>query len=328
MPGSPRVLFIFLDGVGIGPADAAVNPFLTARLPILKALLNEQIPVLGQEFHAHHNHRSSTHPPDSPADPPPGAPSDVEAIALPLDALMGVGGLPQSGTGQMALLTGENAAVLYGRHFGPWVPVPLRTLMTERNILSRVQARGVPCVFANAYPSQFIHRAWTKRPAGPPLAAHGAGLLTRTEEELAKGEAISSEILNTAWRTRLGLHHLPEITEEEAGRSLAKITQEAGLTFFAHYSTDTAGHERTLEAAENALERVDAFLGGLIPGLPPKTLLVMASDHGNIEDVTQGHTRNPTFCLLRGPKVRDLATGLTSIMNVPGLILRYLTGSD
>ena len=30
-----RVLFLFLDGVGIGPADPDVNPFLRARLPVL-----------------------------------------------------------------------------------------------------------------------------------------------------------------------------------------------------------------------------------------------------------------------------------------------------
>jgi len=326
MPDSPRVLFIFLDGVGVGSPDAAVNPFLTARLPNLKGLLNEEIPVLGQGDLI--DPGPSAHPPDPPADPPPHVPSGVETVALPLDALMGVEGLPQSGTGQMALLTGENAAELYGRHFGPWVPVRLRPLMAENNVLSRVQAHGISCVFANAYPSQFVHRAWTERPAGPPLAAHAAGLLTRSEKELARGEAVSSEIVNAAWRTRLGLDYLPEITPEEAGRNLARISGTAGFTFFAHYSTDTAGHERSMKAAVKTLERVDAFLGGVIPGLSPETLLVLASDHGNIEDLTQGHTRNPTLSLFRGPGVRELADGLESIMGVPGLILRYLTGSN
>lgn len=241
---------------------------------------------------------------------------------------MGVEGLPQSGTGQTALLTGENAAVLYGRHFGPWVPVPLRSLMMERNVLSRARARGFSCVFANAYPSQYLDVAWSKRPAGPPLAAHGAGLLTRHEEHLARGEALSSEILNTAWRTRLGLTDIPELTPEEAGRNLARITETASLTFFAHYSTDTAGHEKNMAAAVAALERVDSFLGGLIPALPPETLLVIASDHGNIEDISKGHTRNPTFSLLLGPGARKATKGVSRITDIPGLILRYLTVAD
>jgi len=304
MPEPRRVLFIFLDGVGIGPSDAAANPFLKAQLPTLRGLLDDQIPVL-----------------DGGPEPVHGS----QALSIPLDPLLGVEGLPQSGTGQTALLTGENAAALFGRHFGPWVPVSLRPLMTEKNILSRASAAGLSCIFANAYPSQFRRAAWTKRPAGPPLAAHAAGILNRDEEELARGDALSSEILNTAWRTRLGLTHLPEVTPEEAGRNLANIAKGAALTFFAHYSTDTAGHARTMADAVAALQRVDAFLGGLVPALSPGTLLVLASDHGNIEDITRGHTLNPTLCLLRGPEVGRLGTGLSQITDIPGLILQYLT---
>ena len=98
-----------MDGVGIGPSDAEVNPFLKASLPTLRGLLHEQFPFLDRNA---------------------GIGSGVDALSLPLDPLMGVAGLPQSGTGQTALLTGENAAVRYGRHFGPWVPVPLRPLLT------------------------------------------------------------------------------------------------------------------------------------------------------------------------------------------------------
>jgi hypothetical protein len=202
--------------------------------------------------------------------------------------------------------------------------VSLRPILIQENLLCMAQAQGIRCAFANAYPSQFIRLAWTKRPAGPPLAAHGAGLLTRTEVELARGEAVSSEILNTAWRTRLGLADLPEITPAEAGLTLARIAAKAELTFFAHYSTDTAGHTRSMEAAVEALERVDAFLAGLIPALPHGTLLVLASDHGNIEDISQGHTRNPTLGILCGPDAGALGAGLSSITEIPRLILGYL----
>ena len=75
----------------------------------------------------------------------------MESVVIPLDPLLGVGGLPQSGTGHAALLTGRNAAALYGRHFGPWVPVPLRPLVMEENVLSRAQALGASCAFANAW---------------------------------------------------------------------------------------------------------------------------------------------------------------------------------
>lgn len=238
---------------------------------------------------------------------------------------MNVEGLPQSGTGHTALFTGENAAALYGRHFGPWVPTSLRPLLSAKNILTLAQDAGRSCAFGNAYPSQFMYRAWTKRPAGPALVAHAAGLLTRDETHLARGEAVSSEFLNSSWRTRLGLTYLPEVSASQAGGNLARIVQGADLTLFAHYYTDTAGHERTMEAGVAALEQVDAFLSGLLPELPSDTLLVLASDHGNIEDITQGHTRNSTFNLLLGPGAIQLAQGLSKITDLTPALLRYLS---
>ena len=66
--------------------------------------------------------------------------------------------------------------------------------------------------------------------------------LTGVEEALARGDALSSEIVNTAWRTRLGYVELPEIPPLEAGKKLARISRQVDLTFFAHYTTDYAGH--------------------------------------------------------------------------------------
>jgi hypothetical protein len=196
--------------------------------------------------------------------------------------------------------------------------------MMEENVLSRAQTRGVCCTFANAYPSQFHHLAWSKRPAGPPLAAKGAGLLTRHEGHLAEGTAISSEILNSAWRTRLGFKQIPEIAPDKAGQNLARLTHEAELTFFAHYATDTAGHERKMEPAVAALERVDLFLAGVLSELSSGTLLVVASDHGNIEDVTKGHTHNPVLGMVAGPGSWELARTASGITDIPDLILRAL----
>ncbi|MFC1790927.1 alkaline phosphatase family protein [Gemmatimonadota bacterium] len=297
----PRVLLVFLDGVGIGPADPDTNPFLRTELPTLRSLLGGRFPTLDHSETAH-----------------------GDAVAFPLDALLGVQGLPQSGTGQTALLTGENAPALFGRHFGPWVPVALRPLLRERNLLTRALSSGVSCTFANAYPTDFSTSRWARRPAGPPLAAEAAGLLNRHEEALALGQALASEIVNDGWRTHLGLAHLPLVSPQEAGANLARLAGGARLTFFAHYTTDYVGHCGNMEDAVQALERVDAFLDGLTAALPPRTLLVVASDHGNIEDLTGGHTLNPTLCLLAGPGAVQHRKGMASISDIPELVLEYL----
>ena len=299
-----RVLFIFLDGVGIGADDPDTNPFFRAKLPTFRTLLGGALPHLG-------------------------APEvrGPEGVAFPLDALLGISGLPQSGTGQTALLTGENAPALFGRHFGPWVPVRLRPLVEEKNLLSRAQALGATCTFANAYPKEFLDSKWARRPAGPPLAATAAGLFTRQGEALARGDALASEIVNSGWRTRLGYRDLPEVTPRDAGKTLARISQQADLTFFAHYSTDSAGHRGKMDGAVEALERVDGLLAGVMEEISRDTLLVIASDHGNVEDVTLGHTLNPVLGLFAGSDAADHREGMASITDIPSLILDCLSSS-
>ena len=310
-----RVLLVFVDGVGLGAADRAVNPFMAARIPTLERLLDGHRPL-----------REA-------------APRSAAAATLRgLDAALGVPGLPQSGTGQAALLTGENAPRLFGRHFGPWTPTALRRVVEERNILARALRAGRRVAFANAYPEEAVEalrRAAGHAPgpvpatlrAAPTLAALAAGLLTRHTPELARGEAVASEITNEGWRERLGRVEVPAISAEEAGRNLARIAAEHDLTLFAHYATDLAGHRGRYEDAVRALERLDGFLGGVLAALPPDTLLVVASDHGNIEDVRMGHTHNPALALVAGPGHARLAARLRALTDVAPAVLEYLAVS-
>lgn len=300
-----RVLLLFLDGVGIGPADPSRNPFLLARLPALAALLEGQPPV--GDVHARTGPR---------------------ATLVALDATLGVPGLPQSGTGQAALFTGENAPRLHGRHFGPWVPTTLRELLRTRSLLARAREAGLDVAFANAYPEELLAGGQTGRAqylrAGPPLAALGANLLVRHTDALRTGDAIASEIVNDGWREHLGRTDLPDISAHQAGVNLARITAGHDLTLFAHYSTDTAGHERTMPAAVAALERVDALLAGLLDNLPADVLLVIASDHGNIEDIERGHTGNPALGIVSGRGHAELAAPLGALTDVTPMILGVL----
>ena len=291
-----RLLFVFVDGVGIGPDDDGLNPFLRAELPTFRAALGG-LPVLA---------RPSVEGP--------------LARAYGVDALLDTPGTPQSGTGQTSLLTGRNAATEFGRHFGPWVPVALRPLLEKHNLLIRARSGGVRVTFANAYPEGFLER-YPRRIAAPPLAADSAGLMVRHLDDLMAGRAVASEIVNTGWRRRLGHTALPEIGPVEAGGNLAAIANDHDLTFFAHYSTDTAGHRGGMSGAVAALERLDGFLKGVLDGIDDDVTLFMTSDHGNIEDASGGHTRNPALALEAGP---GLHAPPDSILDVAAAILGHL----
>jgi hypothetical protein len=302
-----RVLFVFLDGVGLGEGDVSRNVFVAYPPPALVALLDGQLPVASA------------------------APIVTgKATLRALDACFGMDGIPQSGTGQTALLTGHDAVAAFGRHFGPWVPAALRPLVRDESVLARAKRAGFRVAFANAYPEE-IHadekpdassrRASRFLTAGPPLAALGAGVLTRHTEALMRGDALASEITNDAWRTRLGRTELPAIDPREAGHNLTRIAAAHDLTLFAHYGTDYAGHKRDMGAAATSLAKVDTFLDGIVESLPDDMLLVVSSDHGNIEDVSAGHTRNPAICLTVGPGHEDVSRDWRSLTDVAGGIL-------
>jgi len=326
---SRRVILVFVDGVGLGADDPSKNAFAAARLPVLRGLLEGAAPVAGiAPLHT------------------------ARASLLGLDATLGLPGAPQSGTGQAALLTGQNAAARFGRHFGPWVPASLRPMLRAQNVLVAAQRAGRTVAFANAYPEELFSlpvpapvqrstgvplpsdagRRARGMPryleAGPPMAALAAGVLTRHTDALARGEAVASEITNDGWREGLGRTDLPVITPHDAGRNLARLGAQHDLTLFAHYATDYAGHSGRMDRAVEAVERVDAFLGGLHAAMTPDTTVIVTSDHGNIEDVGVGHTRNPVLTLVTGHDHAALSEGWTVITDVAPAILRALAVAE
>lgn len=298
-----RALLVFVDGVGIGEGDAAHNPFAAAPLPGIERLLGGRRPV--------REHLDGE-----------GRIVSERAFLVAADATMGVEGTPQSGTGQTALLTGRNAAAEYGRHFGPWVPTDLRPMLARENLLRRAADAGRTTSFANAYPLAGGDPRIFRRPAAPPLVAQSVGALVRGAAELFAGDAVASSITHERWTEHLG-REVPQVTAEDAARTLARIAGEADVTLFAHYDTDYSGHRGGLDAGLAAVARLDLFLAALADAIPPDLLLVVSSDHGNLEDARGGHTRNPVPVIILGPG-RDAFAEVRAITDVAPAILNAL----
>ncbi len=115
----------------------------------------------------------------------------------------------------------------------------------------------------------------------------------------------------------MGLN-VPEIPEREAGKNLYRMSRRHAFTLFEYYLTDKVGHSRSSDRAETVLQALDRFFAGILTHFDLEdSLLLIASDHGNIEDLsTKSHTYNhvPLIALGRNAglfcNVRDL-TGVT-----------------
>jgi bisphosphoglycerate-independent phosphoglycerate mutase (AlkP superfamily) len=69
---------------------------------------------------------------------------------------------------------------------------------------------------------------------------------------------------------------------------------------------------------------VDEFLDGLTSAIPPEIAVIVASDHGNIEDTRTDHTRNPAIGLFIGANHAQHAERCASLLDVAPLIMELL----
>ena len=246
----------------------------------------------------------------------------------PVDATLGVEGLPQSGTGQASLFTGENAARAHGRHFGPYPPTTVRPAVRERSVFARLAAALGPdrLAFANAYPERFFrHVEQRGRWTVTTLAARSAGVRLRREPDVRAGTAVPADLTGHTWQ-RLFDPEAEPVTEAEAARRLVALLDDHAFVLHEYYLTDKAGHSRERPRAAAVLESLDRLFAGVLEAAGPGDLLLVTSDHGNLEDLgTKSHTRNPVPLVAWGAGAEAFA-GCESLVDVTPAVVRLLTG--
>ena len=285
-----RVLFLFLDGVGLGADDPATNPLAAADLPTLNGLAG------GHKLLA-------------------GAPrgEGPRSLFIPTDASLGVAGLPQSATGQATILTGRNVPREVGGHWGPKPNAAVAALLRQDNLFRRLTARGQACALLNAYPQRYFdaiasgHRSYS----AVPLAVTSAGLPLFTSADLRAGQALSADFTGERWPESGG----PVYTEREAGHKLAELAGQYHFSFYEHWVTDFVGHRGTLDEARQVLERLDRMLAGLLEAWDDEAgLVIISSDHGNLEALGhKHHTANRVPTLIIGAQRRTFGEGLEDL---------------
>lgn len=285
------VIFIFIDGVGLGKHDDS-NPFYSNRYDSFEMLTN-----------GFFNNSA-------------GAVINKDHLFKPIDANLGVEGLPQSGTGQTALFTGRNAAKEIGKHFGPFPHSGIKPFLKKESVFHGVKEMGKKPYFMNAYPPIFFEHAKKRnRWSCTTLMTKSADMKLNSTEEVLNESALTAEIVQNAWREKLNID-IPKITPTDAAKRLLNVVSDYDLVLYEYYLTDKAGHNQSLEDADRVLKPLDEFLLHIIKHKSSSDTLVITSDHGNLEDLsTKTHTRNrvPLFILGENSSDFDRVKSLTDV---------------
>lgn len=292
-----RLLFIFLDGIGLGENNPETNPFARAKMPNLNQLLGGRSLLKdAAPFHGEH------------------------ASLVAVDPAVGVKGLPQSATGQAILLTGINIPAELGYHYGPKPNPDVAAYLKEATLFSRFTKEGKKAALLNAYPPRYFDGidSGKRLYSSIPLAVISAGLPLFRHEDLFAGRALSADFTGEGWRTMLGFRDAPQMDAIQAGAKLSSLARQYDFSLFEYWASDYAGHKQQMENAIELMETFDAVLGGLVDAWE-NGLILVTSDHGNMDDLsTRKHTAAHVPALVIGDKaareefIRDMKS-LTDI---------------
>jgi len=316
-----HIVLLFVDGLGWGGADPEVNPCLAYGGKLLRLPADSADPA------------ESAAPTAAPV---PSGPVRLVSGAWvrPIDAVLQVEGIPQSATGQTTLLSGINAQAQIGKHLTGFPNEPLRDILREHSLLRQAVQQGHTAAFLNAYRPRFFdlssERQWLF--SATTVANLAADLPFFRLEDITAGRSIYQEFTNSDLRRR-GFD-IPLISPEQAGRICARAACQYDLILFEYFQTDRAGHSQDMTRARAELTKLDGFLKSLLTELsaggdgdPFDTLVVLTSDHGNLEDLsTKRHTTNPVPLLAWGPAAAQITTEVSCLDEVTPALLRLLSG--
>ena len=283
-----KAIFLFIDGVGM-KAPAADN-----------AVNPEVCPTLWRLFERH---------------------------AKPIDACLGVEGVPQSATGQGTMFTGVNCAKAMGRHCEGFPGPALRKIVETDNLFLQLKKREKSVRFADAYLIDSVDELAARRfKSVTTVMALTVPESVSTADDLASGCAVMQDLTRETIQDRYP--NIPVIQPQRAAEHLFSIALENDFTLFEFFQSDVAGHSMDYARACAVLRVYDRFLAALVRFAEAAGItLILTSDPGNIESmVERGHTRNPVPFVAFGPGEAAMRERVISLVDVTPTILAAFDG--
>jgi len=278
-----RAVFLFIDGVGMRE-PAADNPVNPEVCPTLCRL--------------------------------------IERHAKPIDACLGVEGLPQSATGQATMFTGVNCAKAMGRHCEGFPGPSLRQIIENNNLFLQLKKRNLKIRFADAYLVDSAEELAARRyKSVTTVMALTAPETITTANDLMDDRALMQDLTRETIQDRYP--DIRVITPQAAADHLFAIAMENDFTLYEFFQTDVSGHSMDYTRACAVLRTYDKFLSALVRMTEAAGItLIMTADHGNVENISdRGHTLNPVPFIAFGPKSDVLLASVNSLEDVTPAIL-------
>jgi hypothetical protein len=302
---SPHILFLFIDGVGLGSNDLAVNPLAAAHLPTLQALTNGRRWVAGI-----------------------GRQRTTRSAFVPTDPRLGVPGRPQSGSSQAAILTGLNVPSLIGEHYGPKPNAPIRDILQHDNIFLTINRAGKRAALLDAYPPSLLNSIARGKtlPSSIQMAAMSSGQNLFDADALRAGKAVTAEWTGHEWRSHLKFVDTPLYTPQEAGQLLVTLSRQYDFAMHSHWMTDYIGHRGTIAEGVHFMERLDGVIEGVLSCWDDdEGLVILTSDHGNLELLgDRRHTENDVPTLVIGASAAEFTEGLEDLTQLAPRMKAFL----
>ena len=356
------ILLIFLDGVGIGRNDPSSNPFALSE-SLLSRFTNEADAGLPSQFRKKMSNDISVMQAIVESDADKKQPSfraifskycdclrshereymqgcgekkedsqkrekkkteSKSETFRAIDARLGVPGIPQSATGQASLLTGLNVPKGAGGHCAGLPGQAVREILRRESIFLRLSREGLKVSFTNAFTEAFFKRE-RPRISATTESALAAGLRLRTIEDVKAGRALYHDFSNFFLREME--YDLDLYSPKKAGKILADMASENDFTLYEYFITDIMGHKGGLKEASIEVAKIDLFLRSVLAKLDlQKHLVIVTSDHGNLEDISlKTHTLNNVPLLCFGKGSRKFASAVKDISDITPHIINFIS---
>jgi hypothetical protein len=340
-----KIFYLFIDGIGFGLRNES-NPFYRYGRDIFKHLANEKSYLSRWAWKNHFDQKETNDKNSSPSNISDTADAgntyfytESTFTLKSIDPSSGISGLPQSGTGQTSLFTGVDAPLILNRHIPNFPSFTLKKFISKYSLIKKLVDEGKSSSLLNSYSPFYFAKIFPKKKF---LSASTLVQLASDQplfdfKKLAKNESLYMDITHQFLINNYGVQNLFDVGDwsgidiqkllekrEPAGQGkrFIQLGRNYDCSLFEFFLSDRAGHSQNPEIAVDVIDILEKFTSAAIDELNDDELLIVSSDHGNLENLdVKIHTHNAVPIICAGKNHKLFVQKIEKLAHIPRQIL-------